>query len=125
MTNCEIGSVLLLKKFVQKDTQPFYMPRSQMYTSAMIVPVFTFLVLIFSTAKCSLQITNHDYPLMHFTKLMSEEIFTPGLPLGVMLPRDLEDSANKEVGYLIEELHTSGRWPMVVYNISYDMKRHM
>jgi hypothetical protein len=62
---------------------------------------------------------------MHFTKLMSEEIFTPGLPLGIVLPQDLEDSANNEVGYLIEELHISGRWPILVHNVSYDMKGHM
>jgi hypothetical protein len=33
-----------------------------------------------------------------------------------------EDSTNKEVGYLIEELHTSGHWPIMVHNVSYKMK---
>ena len=92
----------------------------------MIVPIFTFLVLISSKAKGSLQITNHEYSLMHFTKLISEEIFTPGLPLEVVLPLAWGgDSPNKEVEYLIEELHTSGRWPILVRNISYSMKGSM
>jgi len=93
-----------------------------MSTRAMIVPIFTFLVLISSTAKCSLQITNHEYPLMHFTKLLSEEHFTPGLPLVVMLPLAGGESTNKEVGYLIEELQISSRWPILVHNISYKME---
>jgi hypothetical protein len=92
----------------------------------MIVPVLTFLVLILSTVKGSLQITNHKYPLMHFTKFISEEIFTPGVSLGIVLPlMGGGDSSNKEVGYLIEELHTSGRWPILVHNVSYMMKGHM
>ena len=89
-----------------------------MSTSAMIVPTFTFLVLISCTAKCSFQITNQDYPLMYYTKLISEEIFTPGLPLVVMGG----DSTNKEVGYLLQELQTSSRWPILVHNISYKVQ---
>jgi hypothetical protein len=97
-----------------------------MSTRAMIVPIFTFLVLISSTAKGSLQITNHEYSLMQFTKLLSEETFTSGLPLVVVLPLMwVEYSNSKEVGYLIEELHTSGRWPILVRNASYDMKGYM
>jgi hypothetical protein len=96
-----------------------------MSESAMIVPILTFLVLISNTAKGSLQITHHEYPLMHFTKLISEEIFTAGFPLEVVLPLAwAEDSPNKEVEYLIEELHTSGRWPILVHNVSYKMKRY-
>jgi hypothetical protein len=53
----------------------FCLSRSQMCTRAMIFPIFTFLVLISSTAKGSLQITNHEYHLMHFTKLISEQNF--------------------------------------------------
>ena len=93
-----------------------------MSTIAMIVPIFTFLVLISSTAKGSLQFTNQVHSLIHFTKLISEEKFTPGLPLAVMLPLAGEDSTNKEVGNLIEELQTSSRWPMLVHNISYKME---
>jgi hypothetical protein len=88
----------------------------------MIVRIFTFLVLISSAAKGSLQITNHEYPLMHFTKLIGEKMFTPGLLLEVVLPLAGEDSTNKEVGYLIEELPTSGRWAILVHNVSYMMK---
>ena len=93
-----------------------------MSTRAMTVPIFTFLVLISSTAKGSLQFTNQEYPLMYFTKLLSEEIFTPGLPLVVMLPVWEEISIHKEVGYLIQELHTSSRWPILVHNMSYSME---
>jgi len=89
---------------------------------AMIVPIFIFLVLISSTAKGSLQITNHEYPLMHFTKLLSEEHFTPGLPLLVMPIPAGGESTNKEVGYLIEELQISSRWPILVHNISYKVE---
>jgi len=97
-----------------------------MSTTAMIVPVFTYLLLISSTAKGSLQITNHEYPLMHFTKLLSEETFTPGLPLVVVLPFVwVEQSNSEEVGYLIEELHASGSWPILVHNASYNIKGYM
>ena len=30
-----------------------------------------------------------------------------------------EITTDEEVGYLIEEQHTSGRWPMLTYNVSY------
>ena len=102
------------------------MSHSQMSRRAVIVPIFTFLVLISSTAKGSLQITNHEYPLINFTKLLSEENFTPGLPLVVVLPFVwVEQSNSEEVGYLIEELHTSGRWPILVHNASYNIKGYM
>jgi hypothetical protein len=58
---------------------------------------------------------------MYYTKLISEENFTAGSPLVRVLPilplgiaLSLVDSKNKEVGYLIEELHKSGRWPILV-----------
>ena len=93
---------------------------------AVIVPIFTFLVLISSTAKGSLQITNHEYPLINFTKLLSEENFTPGLPLVVVLPFVwVEQSNSEEVGYLLEELHASGSWPILVHNASYNIKGYM
>ena len=68
---------------------------------------------------------DHEYPLMQYTKLISKEHFTAGGPLVVVLPLAEEDSTNKEVGYLIEELHNSGRWPILVYNVSYNMKGNM
>lgn len=43
----------------------------------------------------------------------------------VVLPLAEEDSTNNEVGYLIEELHTSDRWPILVYNVSYNMNGNM
>ena len=88
----------------------------------MTVQIFTFLILISSTGKGSSQFTNQDYPLMHFTKLIGEEIFTPGLPLVVMLPIGGKHTNNKEVGYLIEELQISSLWPILVQNIGYKME---
>jgi hypothetical protein len=96
-----------------------------MSTRAMIIAIFTFLVLILSTVDGSLPITAHEYPLMHSTKLISEEHFTAGHPLVIVLPLAEEVSTNKEVGYLVEELHTSECWPIVLYNISYKMKGNM
>jgi hypothetical protein len=62
---------------------------------------------------------------MHYTKLISEEHFTAGRPLVIVLPLTEEGTTNEETGYLIEELHTSGRWPILVYNVSYEMKGNM
>jgi hypothetical protein len=62
---------------------------------------------------------------MHYTKLISEEHFTAGLPLAIVLPLAEEGTANAEVGYLIEEFHTSGRWPILLYNVGYKMKGNM
>ena len=92
-----------------------------MSARTLIVPIFTFLVLISSTVHGSLPLTAHEYPLMHFTKLISEEHFTAGHPLVIVLPIAKEVSTNKEVGYLIEELHTSEHWPILVYNVGYKM----
>ena len=92
MTRYESDSVLLLNIFVQTDTETLYLPRSQI---AMIVPIFKFLILLSSTAKPSLKITYQEYPQMHFTKLISEKSFNPGLPLEVVLPIAEEDSTNK------------------------------
>jgi hypothetical protein len=73
----------------------------------------------------SLPITDHEYPLMHYTKLISEEHFTAGRPLVIVLPLVKEGTRNEEVVYLIEALHTSARWPILVYNMGYNMKRNM
>jgi hypothetical protein len=58
-----------------------------MSSRATIATIFTFLVVISSTVDGSLQITDHEYPPMHFTKFISKEIFTPGLPLVALLPQ--------------------------------------
>jgi len=91
----------------------------------MIVLIFIAVTIITLSVHGSLQITNHEYPLMHHTKLISEEHFPAGRPLVIVLPLAEEDSTNKEVGYLIEELHTSGRWPILIYNASYKMNENM
>ena len=43
----------------------------------------------------------------------------------IMLPLAEEESTNNEVGCLIEELHTSGLWPILLYNVGYKMNRNM
>ena len=48
-----------------------------------------------------------------------------GCPLVIVLPLAEEESTNNEVGYLIEELHTSGLWPILLYNVGYKMNRNM
>jgi hypothetical protein len=103
-----------------------------MSPSAMIDFIFTVFALISPTVHGSLKFTDREYPLIHYTKLISEEHFTTGRPLVTVLPQapvgaalSIEDSSNKEVGYLIEELHTSGRWPILVYNLSYKMGGNM
>jgi hypothetical protein len=70
----------------------------------------------------SLKITDHEYHLMHYTKLISEEHFTDGRPLLIVLPPAEEGTTNEEVGYLTEELHTSGRWPILVFNVGHKKK---
>jgi hypothetical protein len=57
----------------------------------------------------SLKITEHEYPLMHYTKLISEEKFTAGRPMVIVLPLAEEGTTNEENAYLIEELQTSSR----------------
>ena len=59
---------------------------------------------------------------MHYTKLITEDHFTAGRPLVRVLPLVEEDSTNKEVGYLNEELHTPVCWPILMQNIGYKMK---
>jgi hypothetical protein len=56
---------------------------------------------------------------MHYTKPISEEYFTAGCLLLVVLPLAEETSTNKAVEYLIEELHTTGRWLIMVFNVGY------
>jgi len=87
-----------------------------MSARTMIDLIFTVIAVISPSVHCSLAITDHEFPLMYYTKLISLENFTPGHPLLIMLPLAEEVSTNKEVEYLIQELHTSGRWPILVYN---------
>jgi len=91
--------------------------------------VIVFICIIVNVMLCTVngspQITAHEYPLIHYTKLISDEYFTAGLPLVLVLPLAEEDSTNKELGYLIEKLQTSSRWHVMVYNVSYEMKGNM
>jgi hypothetical protein len=76
---------------------------------------------ISSAVHGSLPTTKGEYPLMHYTKLISEEHFTAGCTLVIVLPIAEEDTTNEDMGYLIEELHTSVHWPIWVHNVSYKM----
>jgi hypothetical protein len=55
---------------------------------------------------------------------MSEEYFSGGCPVELVLPLGVEESTSEEVEYLLRELHISGRWPILVYNVSSDMKEN-
>ena len=72
---------------------------------------------ISSPVHASLPTVEHEYPLMQFTKHISEEHFNAGRPLLIMLPLAEEDSTKKEVGYLTDEL--------LVFNTSYKMNENM
>ena len=53
-------------------------------------------------------------------KLISEEIFYDGSPLVVVLSVSEDNSTDK--GYLLEQLHTSNRWPILVFNVNCQLK---
>ena len=96
-----------------------------MYPWVKTVLIFTLVAVISPAVRRSVQITDHEYSLMYCTKLIREEHFTAGRPLVIVLPLAEEGPTNKEVGYLIQEQHTSGRWPILVYNGSYQTNRNM
>jgi len=77
------------------------------------------------TVHASLQITPHDYTLMHYTSLISKENFTPGRPLVIVLPLATEGSTSNEVRYLIQELHAASRWPLLLFNVSNELNTNM
>ena len=60
---------------------------------------------------------------MQYAKLISEEIFYDGSPLVVVLSVAEDNSTDK--GYLLEELHTSNRWPIRVFNINCQLNSNM
>jgi hypothetical protein len=62
---------------------------------------------------------------MQYTKLVSEEHFTAGRALVIVLPLVEEDTTNDEVGYLIEELHSLNCWPVLVINTTYEINGNM
>jgi hypothetical protein len=74
---------------------------------SMIFPIIVFVTVISPTAYGSLIISDPEYPPMHYTILISQEHFTAGRPLVIVLPLAKEDSTKKKLGYSIEELHIS------------------
>jgi hypothetical protein len=91
----------------------------------MILGILLAVTVISCPVHGSLTITEHEYPLMHYTKLISEENFTDGRPLVIVLPIAEEGTTHEEVAYLMEELHTSRRWPILVYNEGYEIRGNM
>ena len=93
--------------------------------SQLDMKILTYILAVMScTVHASQQIISH-YSLMHYTRLMSEEHFSAGRPVGVVLSLPVKGSPWDELEYLIQELHKSGRWPILVYNVSSDMKGNM
>ena len=65
--------------FSHKQTQnPFYMPHKQMFQRAMILLIFTVVAVFSPTVHWSLTFTDHEHPLMQYTKLIHQEHFTAG-----------------------------------------------
>jgi hypothetical protein len=50
---------------------------------------------------------------------------TAGSPLVIVLPLAEEGTNKEESEYLKKELHTSARWPILVYNVGFKMKGNM
>jgi hypothetical protein len=90
---------------------------------AMMVLIFVVAIMLV-TVHGHLQIISH-YSLMQYTRIVSEEHFSVGRPLVIVTPFAVKESPTEEVGYLIEELHISGRWPIVVYNGSGNINGNM
>jgi hypothetical protein len=87
---------------------------NQLSETGMILGILFAVTVISCTVHPSLPTAEHEYPLMHFTKLISEENLTAGIPLVIVLPLAEEDTSDEDVGYLVEKLHTSVRWPILV-----------
>jgi hypothetical protein len=87
--------------------------------------ILIYVTVISCPVQGSLPLTDREYPLIHYTKLISEEHFTAGRPLVIVLPLAEEGTTKEECEYLIEELHTSARWPILVYNVGFKMKGNM
>ena len=100
------------------------MKTTLMFQTAMIVHLI-FVTVTSCTVHASLKVTPHDYTLMHYTVLIGEENFTPGRPLVIVLPQAEEGSTSKEMTYLIQELHISSRWPVLVFNVNNETNRNM
>jgi len=86
------------------------------------------LIFILAVMSCkvhaSLQVTS-QYSLMQYTRIISEEHFSAGRPLVIVLPIAVKESTNEEVGYFIKALHILGRWPILVYNVGNNINGNM
>jgi hypothetical protein len=91
----------------------------------MILEILVVVTLILCQVHGSLPLTDHEYPLMHYTKVTSEENFPFGLPLAIVLTVAEESTNKEEVVYLIKELHISGRWTIMVYSVGYEIEGNM
>jgi hypothetical protein len=87
---------------------------------AMVVRIFMVVAIISFSVHGSLRITSREYPLTEYTKLISEEHFDVGRSLVIVI-----GSTNNDVSFLIEKLHTAGRWPVLVFNATDTMKENM
>jgi hypothetical protein len=94
-----------------------HLSENQLSKKGMILGILVAVTILSCPVYGSLPITENEYSLMHYTKLISEEYFTFGRSLVIVLPLAEDNTTNEDVGYLIEELHTSGRWPILVYNV--------
>jgi hypothetical protein len=86
----------------------------------MVVQIFMVVAIISFSVHGSLRITPREYPLMEYTKLISEEYFDVGRSLVIMI-----DSTNNHVSFLIEKLQTAGLWPVLVFDVTDRMKENM
>jgi hypothetical protein len=68
----------------------------------------------------SLGIIPREYPLMEYTILISDKYFDTRRSLVIVM-----DSTNNDVSFLIEELHTAGRWPVPGFNAADRIKENM
>jgi hypothetical protein len=89
------------------------------------MPVLLVLAIILEAVGAFLQISVRDHPLMDCTKLISEQHFAAARPVVIVQPPMEGDSTTEEVGYLIAELHTSNRWPVLVFNATYEVNGNM
>jgi hypothetical protein len=84
--DCESDTVFIGTEYFRTDTtKPLYVTRNEIFPRAMIDLIFTVVAVISPTVHGSLLITEHEYPLMHYTKLISEDHFTGGRPLVTVL----------------------------------------
>jgi hypothetical protein len=117
--------LVLILNSTQLDTKTVALVRQSIIKRGMILGILVIVSVISSPVHWFLPTAEREYPLKHYTKLVSEEHFTSGRPLVIVLPLAEEDCTNYGLGYLIEELHTSGCWPILVYNVGYKMNGNM